>query len=89
MTTIRFAAAALALAIGLIPGNTAVAQYQCKHTAAQYAQVIRHFESEATKARALAARDPLHESDVAYYVSALADAKACVRLMAPVATASR
>jgi len=90
MTTIRFAAAALALAIGLVavPG-VAAAQYQCKHTAAQYSQAIRHFEAEAAKARALASRDPLYESDVAYYASVLADARNCVRQMGPVATASR
>ena len=90
MTTIRFAASALALAIGLVamPG-VAAAQYQCKNTAAQYAQAIRHFEAEAAKARTLAARDPLYESDVAYYASVLADARTCVRLMGPVATASR
>jgi hypothetical protein len=90
MTTIRFGAAAFALAIGLValPG-VAAAQYQCKNTAAQYAQAIRHFEAEAAKARSLATRDPIYESDIAYYASVLADARACVRRMAPVATASR
>ena len=89
MTATRFAAA-LALAIGFVavPG-VASAQYQCKHTASEYTQAIRHFEAEAAKAKALAARDPLHESDVAYYASVLKDARACVGRMAPVATASR
>jgi hypothetical protein len=90
MTTIRIAAAAFALLLGLVvvPGQAA-AQYQCKHTAAEYAQAIRHFEAEAAEARALAARNPLYESDLAYLASVIADAKACVRMMVPVATASR
>jgi hypothetical protein len=91
MTTIRLAAAALAFTLGLValPGIAAAAPYQCKHTADQYAQAIRHFETEAAKARALAARDPLYESDVAYYKSVLDDARTCVRRMGPIATASR
>jgi hypothetical protein len=90
MTTIRIAAAVIALALGLVivPGHAA-AQSQCKHTAAQYAQAIRHFEAEAAKARVLAVGNPLYESDLAYYASVLADAKACIRMIGPVATASR
>jgi hypothetical protein len=87
MTTIRIAAAAFAFLLGLVvvPGQAA-AQYQCKHTAAEYAQAIRHFEAEAAEARTLAARNPLYESDLAYLASVIATAKACIR---PVATASR
>jgi len=89
MTVFRIIAAAVALTLGLafIPG--AAAATQCRHSAGEYAQVIRHFESEAAKARALADRNPLYESDVAYYASALADARACHRLLSPVTTASR
>jgi uncharacterized protein YcfJ len=90
MTIFRIIAAALALAIGMAfaSGSAAAAQLQCKHSAAEYAQVIRHFENEAAKARALADRNPLHESDVAYYASVLADARACYRNPGPVASAS-
>jgi hypothetical protein len=51
--------------------------------------VIKLFESEAARARVLADRNPLYESDVAYYASALADARICHRTVGPVATASR
>ena len=91
MTIVRIIAAAFALTTGLslAGGNAAASQLQCRHSAAEYAQVIRHFESEAAKARALAERNPLYESDVAYYVSVLADARACHRNLHPVTTASR
>jgi hypothetical protein len=91
MTIFRIIAAAFALtmAVAFASGSAAATQLQCKHSAADYAQVIRHFEDEAAKARALADRNPLHESDVAYYASVLADARACHRNRVPVATASR
>src|SRR5262245_52235457 len=72
MTIIRIAAAAVALSMGMAFASGAAAAPQCNHSAAEYAQVIRHFESEAAKARALADRNPLYESDVGYYASALA-----------------
>jgi len=90
MTIIRIIAAAFALTVGMaFASGAAAAQTQCKHSASEYAQVIRHFESEAAKARALADRNPLHEADVGYYTSALAAARACHRSVGPVATASR
>jgi hypothetical protein len=90
MTILRIMAAAFALTMGMAFASGAVAaQLQCKHSASEYAQVIRLFESEAAKARLLADRNPLYESDVAYYASALADARICHRTVGPVATASR
>jgi hypothetical protein len=91
MTILRIIAAAFALTIGMAfaSGSAAAASLQCKHSATDYAQVIRHFESEAARARTLAERNPLYESDVAYYVSALADARTCYRTLGPIATASR
>lgn len=91
MTILRILAAAFALTIGLafVAGSAAASQLQCRHSAAEYAQAIRHFESEATKARVLAAQNPLYESDVAYYASVLADARACERNLTPVTTAAR
>ncbi len=88
MTIIRIMAAVSALAMGMAVASTAAAA-ECRHSASEYAQVIRHFESEAAKARALADRNPLHEADVGYYTSALAAARACHRSVGPVATASR
>lgn len=87
MTISRIIAAAFALTVGMAFASGAAAQ--CKHSASEYAQVIRHFEGEAAKARVLADRNPLYESDVAYYTSALAAARACHRNVGPVATASR
>jgi hypothetical protein len=90
MTSFRIIAASFVLTIGMaFASGSAAAQLQCKHNAAEYAQVIRHFESEAAKARALADRNPLYESDVAYYASVLADARTCYRTLGPVTTASR
>jgi hypothetical protein len=89
MTIIRIMAAAFALSMGMAFASGAAAAPQCKHSASEYAQVIRHFESEAVKARALADRNPLYEADVGYYTSALAAARSCYRNIGPVATASR
>jgi hypothetical protein len=91
MTISRIVAVAFALMTGvaLVSTSASAASLQCKHSAAEYAKVIRHFESEAAKARALADRNPLYESDVAYYASALADARTCYRNLGPIATASR
>lgn len=90
MTIFRIAAA-LALSIGaaFLPGAANASSLQCRYNADQYAQAIRHFESEASRARALAARNPLYESDLAYIDSVLADARACYRNLAPLATAAR
>ena len=83
MTIIRIMAAAFALSMGMaFASGAAAAQPQCKHSASEYAQVIRHFESEAAKARALADRNPLYESDVAYYASALAAARPATAMSA-------
>jgi hypothetical protein len=91
MTILRIVAAAVTLSAGtlLMAGGAAAAQPQCNHTVSEYAQVIKQFEGEAAKARALAERNPLYESDVAYYASVLADARACHRQVTPVTTASR
>ena len=91
MTIFRIIAAALRVrdGYGIRVRRSRRSQLQCKHSASEYAQVIRLFESEAAKARALADRNPLYESDVAYYASVLADARACHRTVGPVATASR
>jgi hypothetical protein len=91
MTIFRIIAAALALFAGLafLPGAAAAASGQCRYSADQYAQAIRYFESEAARARALAAQNPLYQSDLAYINAVLADARACYRQLGPVATAAR
>lgn len=89
MTFFRVTALAAALGAGIASLATGAAASECRQNAAEYAQVIRQFESEAARARVLADSNPLYESDVVYYASVLADARACQRQLAPVATASR
>ena len=91
MASFRIITAAMALSAGLtlLAGTAAASGPQCRNTADQYAQAIRHFEGEAVRARALAAQNPLYESDVAYINSVLADARACQRSLGPAVTASR
>jgi hypothetical protein len=91
MTMFQTVAAAATLTVGMtfLSSGAFASQPGCRHSAAEYAQVIRHFEGEAAKARALAERNPLYESDVAYYASVLASARACSRNPGPVASAMR
>ncbi len=90
MAIFRNITATFALTIGMVfVAGSAAASQQCRHSAAEYAQVIRHFESEAAKARALAAPNPLLERDGGYNTSARARARSCFRNLAPVTTASR
>jgi hypothetical protein len=77
------------MGVALISGSASATSLHCRHAAAEYAKVIKYFESEAAKARVLAEQNPLYESDLAYYASALADARACYRNLGPIATASR
>jgi hypothetical protein len=93
MTIIRKITTAFVLAIGFslasVGASAASGDLQCGHTASEYVQAIRHLEMQAAAARARADVNPLHESDVAYYASVLADARTCLRNVTPVATASR
>jgi hypothetical protein len=89
MASLRIVVAPFAALASLVFVTGGATASECRHTAAEYAQVIQHFESEAAKARALAGNNPLYDSDVAYYNSVLADARACQRQLTPVATASR
>jgi hypothetical protein len=89
MTTIRSIAIAIAVIATVIPGNALAGDSQCRHSASEYRQAIAHFEGQVAKARATALANPLYESDAAYYASVLADARNCLRSLAPVTTASR
>jgi hypothetical protein len=89
MTAIRSFAALAAVAFTVLPGSALAGDRECRHSAAEYVQAIKHFEGQAAKARALALQNPLYESDVAYYTSVLADARTCLRSLAPITTASR
>jgi hypothetical protein len=93
MTKIRSFSVAFVLTIGLvaIPGSAfaAPAELQCRHSAAEYAQALKHFETQVEKARAQASVNPLYESDVGYYTAVLADVKSCLLGLAPVTTAAR
>jgi hypothetical protein len=87
MAKLRIAIAAALMLCAFIPVSAAA--LECKHTPAQYTEALRTLESQAAKARVLADRNPLYESDVAYYDSVLRDARACVKMLAPVVSASR
>ena len=86
-----FAAALVACSFIFLPhGSLAQAgELACTHSLAQYNEAIRQFEAEAAKANALAQRDPLYASDVAYYELG-AERRAAVREeLSPVVSASR
>jgi len=91
MARLRIAIAAALMLCGFIPVSAAAQgrEVACRHTLAQHAEALRILEAEAMKARLLADKNPLHESDVAYYGSVLRDARACVKMLAPVVSASR
>jgi hypothetical protein len=92
MAKLHTAIVAAALAVcAFIPVSAAAQGHDvaCKYTPAQHAEALRMLEAEAAKARALAEANPLYESDVGYYASALRDARACVKMLAPVVSASR
>jgi len=61
----------------------------CTATVAQYTETLKALEADAAKARALADRNPLYESDVAYYASVVADTQQCIRQLVPLTTAAR
>lgn len=88
MAKLRIAIAATLMLCAFIPVSAAQAG-ECKHTLAQYTEALRILESEAARARVLADRNPLYESDVAYYASVLRDARQCVKTLAPMVSASR
>ncbi|MEA2939417.1 MAG: hypothetical protein QOC56_2921 [Alphaproteobacteria bacterium] len=88
MLKIRIAiAAALTLCV-VIPIAAEAREVKCTHSLAQYTQAISHFEAEAAKARTLAVRNPLYESDLAYLDSVLGDARQCVKTLGPMTTAA-
>jgi hypothetical protein len=91
MAKLRIAVAAAVMLGVLIPVSAAAQgrEVACKHTLAQHTEALRMLEAEAAKARVLADRNPLYESDVAYYASVLRDARTCVKMLGPVVSASR
>lgn len=88
---LRIAVATVLMLGAFIPVSAAAQgrEVACRHTLAQHTEALRILEAEALKARHLADKNPLHESDVAYYGSVLRDARHCVRMLAPVVSASR
>ena len=89
MAKLRIAIAAALVLFAFVPVSAAARDTTCTHTLAQYTEALRMLEAEAAKARGLADRNPLYESDVAYYDSVLRDARACVKMLGPVVSASR
>ena len=64
-------------------------QLNCTATVSQYTETLKALEADAAKARTLAERNSLYESDVAYYTSVVADTQQCIRQLGPVTTAAR
>ncbi len=90
MANIRIAIAAVLMLCVFIPVSAAQSRdNECKHTLAQYTEALRIIEIKAAEARVLADRNPLYESDVAYYGSVLRDARACMKVLSPVVSAAR
>jgi hypothetical protein len=90
MTKVRIALATALMLSVFVPVSAAQAgDYKCTHTLAQYNEAVVALEALAAKARAQAEQNPLYESDVGYYASALRDATQCVRTLTPVVAASR
>lgn len=91
MAKLRIAIATALMLCAFIPVSAAAQgrEVACKHTLAQHTEALRILEAEAMKARLLADKNPLYESDVAYYGSVLRDARACVKMLAPLVSASR
>jgi hypothetical protein len=87
MAKLGIAIATALMLCAVIPAPAAA--LECKHTPAEYAEALRHLEAAAAKARTLAERNPLYESDVAYYAAVLRDTRACAKVLAPLVSASR
>ena len=88
MAKLRIAIAAALMLCVFIPVSAAQAR-ECIHTLAQHTEALRTLETHAAQARILADKNPLYESDVAYYDSVLRDARHCVKMLSPVVSAAR
>ena len=89
MIKLSIAGVAAALSLFILVSGAYDGEIKCTHTLSQYLEVVAQLETEAIKARTLADRNPLYISDVQYYDAVLADTKACIRNLSPVATAAR
>jgi hypothetical protein len=88
MAKLRITIAATLMLCMFIP-VAAARDVACTYTLAQHTEALRLLESEAAQARILADKNPLYESDVAYYDSVLRDARQCVKVLSPIVSASR
>ena len=90
MAKFRIAIAAVLMLCVFVPVSAQARDLTCKqHTLAQYTEALRLLEAQAAQARAQAEQNPLYEADVGYYGSVLRDARACVKMLSPVVSASR
>ena len=89
MAKLRIAIAAVLVLCAFIPVSAAARDLECKHTLAQYTEALGVLETKAAQARLMADQNPLYEADVGYYASVLRDARACVKTLSPVVSASR
>jgi|SRR5215472_15282385 hypothetical protein len=91
MTRFACLAAALTLIIGAsgLSTRAAEAMPQCTHTLSQYTDYAKSLGPYLDRARQQAEEHAIYVSDVAYYTAELAEAQQCIKLLAPIATASR
>ena len=69
--------------------ESSTANARCNHTLAQLTEYAKQLGPFADRARQKAEDNPLYLADVGYYNAELADAKQCIRNLAPIATALR
>jgi hypothetical protein len=88
----RFATlAALTLILGVsgLSARAAETLPQCKHMLSQYVEYAKSLGPYLDQARQQAEGHAIYMSDVAYYSAELADTQQCIKMLQPIATASR
>jgi hypothetical protein len=89
MTRLRIAFAAALTLSAFVPVGAEARDLQCNQSLSRHVEALRILEDKAAQAQAMAQRNPLYEADVGYYTSVLRDARACVKTLTPVVSASR
>jgi hypothetical protein len=72
-----------------VPVGAQARDLSCNQSLARQVEALRMLEDKAAKAEAMAQQNPLYEADVGYYTSVLRDARACVKSLKPMVSASR
>ena len=89
MADIRVAIAVALMLCAFLPVGAEARDLVCDQSLARQVEALRLLEDKAAKAEAMAQQNPLYEADVGYYTSVLRDARACVKNLSTVVSASR